>query len=134
TRSYQWELILKKQDQMLSLLAMSISLVAKTHVDGMLDELLRDKHSDHLSRLRKGDTAAFEELFASACPKFVLPVNPPLDSTANLHLEPLKFQQASFLKEVRQQARIPNIRSYLKLYSSIDTAKLASFLSVSVED
>merc|ERR1711991_605627 len=29
------------------------------------------------------------------------------------------------------QARIPNIRSYLKLYSSIDTEKLANFLKVS---
>ena len=133
TRSNQWELIVKKQDQMLSLLAMSLSLTARSPMDGILEEL-REKHSDHLNRLRKGDSNAYEELFASSCPKFVSCVLPAIEGTTNTHLEAAKFQQNLFLKEVRQQARIPNIRSYLKLYSSIDTTKLASFLNISVPE
>jgi translation initiation factor 3 subunit L len=135
-RSFQWEQISKKQDQMLALLAMCTCMTSPRHLDGLLEDLLRDKHSDHLARLRKGDAAAFEELFSQACPKFVSASSPPLNEAGanNLHLEPLRYQQSVFLAEVRQQAKIPVIRSYLKLYSSIDTHKLASFLQVDVSE
>ncbi len=135
-RSVQWEQTAKKQDQMLALLAVCTCMSSPRHLDGLLEDLLREKHSDHLARLRTGDAAAFEELFSQACPKFVTASPPPLsDSSAvNAHLEPLRYQQSVFLAEVRQQAKIPVIRSYLKLYSSIDTHKLASFLQVDVSE
>ena len=52
----------------------------------------------------KGQAAAFEELFVSACPKFLSPHLPSLSEVgSNVHLEPLRFQQSIFLSEVRQQ-------------------------------
>ena len=43
----------QKQDQMLALLALSWCMSASRPLDGLVDELLRSKHSDHLARLRK---------------------------------------------------------------------------------
>ena len=40
------------------------------------------------------------------------------------------MQHRFFLNEVRQHADLPAIRSYLKLYSSVDVAKLADFCQV----
>jgi hypothetical protein len=45
--------ISQKQDQMLALLALSWCLSASRPLDGLVDELLRSKHADHLTRLRK---------------------------------------------------------------------------------
>lgn len=96
------------------------------------------------------DITAFEEVFAYACPKFIIPSPPvPLeDSTANFNQEALRLQQKLFLvssislpfnwcyvfyllssqNEVKQQTLVTTIRSYLKLYSTISTAKLSNFL------
>lgn len=131
----QFELISKKQDQMISLLAISICMApsASKYVEvGVVEEILREKHPEYMVRLRRGE--AYEELFAQACPKFVSASNPPLESTTNAHLEALRYQQSLFLAEVKQQSRIPLLRSYLKLYSSIGMEKLASFLQCSEDD
>lgn len=89
----------------ISLLAIAICMspAASRYLDvGVLDEILREKHADYLVRLRRGDsTAAYEELFSQACPKFVSAANPSLETNNNVHLEPLRFQQSLFLVEVK---------------------------------
>lgn len=53
---------------------------------GVLDDTvagaLREKYSEKMSRMGRGDPASFDELFSYACPKFVTPHAPSADSGA----------------------------------------------------
>jgi translation initiation factor 3 subunit L len=59
----------------------------------------------------------FEELFLYSCPKFI---SPTLDST-----DPTRVQLRIFLAEIKTQLIVPTLRSYLKLYTTLDVEKLA---------
>ena len=80
TRSYQYEHILKKNEQMYALLAVAASLSPQP-LDENLITTLRDKYGDRMSRMQSNnvDMSAYEELFAFACPKFISPAPPPYD-------------------------------------------------------
>ncbi|KXS17778.1 eukaryotic translation initiation factor 3 subunit 6 interacting protein-like protein [Gonapodya prolifera JEL478] len=130
TKSYQFEVISKKSDQMLALLAMCVAL-CPTRIDENVHASMREKHSDHISRMQyKGEDGllVFEELFNFACPKFISPVPPNYEVVLNVQNEPTNHQRKIFLAEVRSQMMVPTIRSYLKLYTSLEVSKLATFL------
>ncbi|KAI9007769.1 RNA polymerase I-associated factor PAF67-domain-containing protein [Hyaloraphidium curvatum] len=131
TRSYQFEVINKKSDQMYALLAMCVAL-CPTKLDESIQSTLRDKHSDHLAKMQRssGDESiqTFEELFMYACPKFISPVPPNYEVSVNVQQEPARHQLKMFLQEVRSQMFVPTIRSYLKLYTTLDVNKLSEFL------
>lgn len=100
----------------------------------------------------------YEELFTFACPKFVSPVGLDYDALIqerlsqdsadeedmaghddankpmNAHKDAHHMQRRVFIADVRQQILMPTIRSYLKLYSVLPVAKLASFLEMPQED
>lgn len=83
---------------------------------------------------------AFEELFLYACPKFIS-ANPPPYEDPELRaayieeppVEPAQRHLGLFLSEVRAQAPVPTLRSFLKLYTSLDAKKLANFLDADEE-
>ncbi|RKP26165.1 RNA polymerase I-associated factor PAF67-domain-containing protein [Syncephalis pseudoplumigaleata] len=77
TRSYQYDQINKKTEQLYALLAICISL-CPTRLDDTVHNTLRDKQGDHLNRMQKGDSVmeSFQELFLYACPKFISPIPP----------------------------------------------------------
>jgi len=130
TRSYQYEQILKKNEQMYALLAVAASLAPQQALDENLVSTLRDKYGDRMARMQAHavDMGAYEELFAFACPKFISPAPPPYDAlpaTYN-HQEAYRLQLRLFLAEVEAQKRLPTIRSYLKLYTTIGIPKLAA--------
>jgi hypothetical protein len=84
---------------------------------------------------------AFEELFTYACPKFITANPPPYDDPDALaaHVEDSPQEPAArhlglFLSDVRARGAVPTMRSFLKLYTSLDAAKLASFLDADEED
>ena len=84
---------------------------------------------------------AFEELFLYACPKFISANPPPYDDQEQLatyaedpQTEPAQRHLALFLADVRAQAAVPTLRSFLKLYTSLDAAKLAGFLDADEEE
>lgn len=114
---------------MYALLAMCVAL-CPTKLDESIQASLRDKHAEHLAKMQRGDESAatFEELFMYACPKFISPVPPNYEKPVNTQHEPAKHQLRMFLQEVRSQMFVPTIRSYLKLYTTLDVAKLAEFL------
>jgi len=132
TRSYQYEQILKKNEQMYALLAIAVSLSPQQQTDDNLLSTLRDKFSDRLSRMQSNtvDVSAYEELFAFSCPKFVSPSPPDYDDLpANYNpQEAYRLQLKLFLREVEQQKMLPTIRSFLKLYTTIGLGKLAALL------
>lgn len=93
--------------------------------------------------VREEGLPAFEELFLYACPKFIS-ANPPPYHDASLlstylatpspSLEPAQHHLSLFLSDVRGQLAVPTLRSFLKLYTSLDAKKLAGFLDKDEED
>jgi len=130
TRSYQYEQILKKNEQMYALLAIAMSVCPQRLEDNIHSEL-RLKYGDKLNRLQRGDETCFKELFCLACPKFIS-ASPFDENATSTNYSPVSnetlHQLSFFLNEVRQQMIIPTVRSYLKLYMTIKIEKLAQFL------
>ncbi|KAH9007551.1 RNA polymerase I-associated factor PAF67-domain-containing protein [Lactarius pseudohatsudake] len=84
---------------------------------------------------------AFEELFLYACPKFISANPPPYGDPEQLALyteeppsEPVQHHLALFVANMRAQAAAPTLRSFLKLYTSLDAAKPAIFLDADEEE
>eukprot|EP01098_Paradermamoeba_levis_P011213 TRINITY_DN478_c0_g1_i2.p1 TRINITY_DN478_c0_g1~~TRINITY_DN478_c0_g1_i2.p1 ORF type:complete len:575 (-),score=214.50 TRINITY_DN478_c0_g1_i2:61-1737(-) len=139
-RSCQWEQIYKKNEYLFALLAIAVSLCPQ-RIDENIHSLLREKYSEKMAKFQRGfdkeeAQLAFEELFSYACPKFINPAPPNYDdlSPVGYQQEALKLQMKVFLNEVSQQAMLPTIRSYLKLYTTIGTQKLADFLEMEEND
>ncbi|XP_033117662.1 eukaryotic translation initiation factor 3 subunit L-like [Anneissia japonica] len=132
--SYQTDFIKKMNEQMYTLLAICLTL-HPMRIDESIHTQMRDKVGDRLGRMQKGDIMAFQECFVFAAPRFLSPVPPNYDlPQANYHKEPSMLQTKVFLEEVRQQLLIPEIRSFLKLYTTMPIPKLAAFLNLSEEE
>lgn len=129
TRSYQYEQINKRSDQMMALLALCLALRPQ-HVDESVFALLREKAGDRLTRMRQGEVHAFEDLFNYASPKFICPAPPDYDVIADTNMDAPRLQTRLFMEEVKQQLLLPEIRSYLKLYTTIEIEKLATLMDV----
>ncbi|ORY47734.1 hypothetical protein BCR33DRAFT_714808 [Rhizoclosmatium globosum] len=130
SRSYQYEVIQKKGEQMYALLTICLALCPQ-RIDENVHSLLREKYGDQLNKMQKEYVAAFpfspESLIISNSspfrPKFISPTASPSDTPTTAHSQQLR----TFLTEVRQHHHISTIRSYLKLYTSLPLSKLASF-------
>lgn len=129
TRSYQYEQINKRNDQMMALLALCLALRPQ-QVDESMIALVREKAGDRLARLRQGEPQAFEDLFSYASPKFICPAPPKYDTVADTNMDAPKLQTSLFMAEVKSQLLLPEIRSYLKLYTTIEIGKLAKLMDV----
>lgn len=88
-----------------------------------------------------GALAAYSELFLFACPKFITANAPPYNDTealaiytADVQEEPAARHLSLFLDDIRARAEVPTLRSYLKLYTSLDASKLAGFLERDEEE
>lgn len=128
----QFEQIMKKNEQMYALLAVCLTLCPQGKlVDENVNNQLREKNGDKMIRMQRGDESVYDELFSYACPKFISPSPPDYDEPReNYNQEAYRLQLKLFLSEVRQQQLLANIRSFLKLYSTISIAKLASFMEL----
>jgi translation initiation factor 3 subunit L len=85
--------------------------------------------------------AAYKELFLFACPKFITANPPPFHDHDALNAfmneppeEPAARHLDLFLSGVRVRAEVPTLRSYLKLYTSLDASKLSGFLERDEEE
>merc|ERR1711959_862289 len=126
--SYQFAVMVKKQDSMYSLLLICLALSPQP-VDEMIQRTIQDKHSERQMRLQRdlaearGTYEAFEELFTFNCPKFVSAAPPDYEKFGGGqdydYAEAHKRQTTLFLQEVRQQQALPTIGSYMKLYTAI---------------
>lgn len=151
TRPYSLDLLLKKQEQMYALCAMSVILGGNGSSNGgmspqcaarLLEEgvvgQLREKHGDDMSRMAQGVVSAFDEAFSFACPKFVTPGGPPSGTesltgdAANYNEEAYRKELKKFIAEVSSREKLPSLRSLLKLYTNISVPKLADLMEISV--
>ncbi|OZJ05635.1 hypothetical protein BZG36_01528 [Bifiguratus adelaidae] len=135
TRSYQYDQIAKKADQMYALLAICIAL-CPTRLDENIHTLLREKYGEQLARIQKGTPeshSTFEDLFLYACPKFISANGPNYDDSVQ-PIEPQHHHATIFLNDVKQTTHVPTLRSFLKLYTSMGVDKLAAFLDMQPEE
>jgi len=135
TRPYQYEQLNKRSEQMYKLIAICISLCPQRSVEDSIMQYIQDKYSDQLSRLSKGEESMYEEFFGFAGPKAVYPGIPNYQDLNSREIGQTVSQQwNTFLADIRQQQKLPLIRSYLKLYTTLSTGKLASFAENMPED
>jgi translation initiation factor 3 subunit L len=130
----QYDSIAKKSDQMYALVAICVAL-HPTRLDDTIHTAVREKYGDQLARMQRGGPEAlpvFEELFRAACPRFISPTPPDFDN-AQLNVDPVEHHLAIFMKEVKNNMHASTVRSYLKLYTTMDITKLAGFLEVDAE-
>lgn len=128
TRSYQYDQILKKNEQMYALLAISLSL-CPFRIDENVHTTVREKYTDKMVRMQRCDESCFEELFTYASPKFVNTGHGDDASHSQSH-EAHRQQLKMFLNEVSEQKLLGSIRSYLKLYTTISISKLALYMEM----
>ncbi|KZF22726.1 putative eukaryotic translation initiation factor 3 subunit 6-interacting protein [Xylona heveae TC161] len=133
-KNAQYDSISKKNDQMYALIAICVAL-QPTRLDDTIHSALREKYGEQFLRMQRGGPEAlpiFEELFRSACPKFISPVPPDFDNP-ELNVDPIDHHCAIFMDEVKANIWSPTVKSYLKLYTTMDLNKLAGFLEVEPE-
>mmetsp|Transcript_127837 Transcript_127837/g.368114 ORF Transcript_127837/g.368114 Transcript_127837/m.368114 type:complete len:529 (+) Transcript_127837:89-1675(+) len=131
--SYQYDAMVKKQDQMYALMLIALALSPR-QIDESLEKTIRDKHGEKQARLQRGEDLCFEELFSYACPKFVAAAPPDYDNIEGFNAnEAHQRQLRLFLTEMRQQQFLPRIGAYMKLYTAIKTTKLAQLCDMDTD-
>ncbi|MCJ1339152.1 hypothetical protein MMC09_004441 [Bachmanniomyces sp. S44760] len=133
-KNAQYDSITKKNDQMYALIAICVAF-NPTKLDDTIHTALREKYGDQLTKLQRGGPESlplFEELFRSACPKFISPTPPDFDNP-EINVDPVEHHLSIFMDEVKNNMFSPTVKSYLKLYTTMDLKKLAGFLEVEPE-
>ncbi|KAF2724864.1 eukaryotic translation initiation factor 3 [Polychaeton citri CBS 116435] len=133
-KNQQYDSITKKNDQMYALVAICVAF-HPTRLDDTIHTSLREKYGEQLTRMQRGGPEAlpiFEELFRAACPKFIAPTPPDFDNPS-VNIDPIEHHLSIFMEEVKNNIFSPTVRSYLKLYTTMDLTKLAGFLEVDPE-
>ncbi|THG92906.1 hypothetical protein EW026_g8167 [Hermanssonia centrifuga] len=142
TRSYQYDQINKTADRMYALFAVCNAL-SPSRVDDNISNTMKEKYGEQFTKMSRGEEGipAFEELFLYACPKFISANPPPYEDAELLQahieespVEPAQRHLSLFLSDVRAQAPVPTLRSFLKLYTSLDAKKLSNFLDADEEE
>ncbi|KAL0481970.1 translation initiation factor 3 subunit L [Acrasis kona] len=128
-KSYQYDNMIRLSEQCYALLAIALTLYPQ-RVDPNVRNTLREMYGEKMRRMQRsllsnnGTNDAFaiiEELLRFACPKFI---SPHLPSNGDF----VKLQIKTFVHEAKQQKHCANMKSYLKLYSTISLDKLADQL------
>ncbi|CAG9864304.1 unnamed protein product [Phyllotreta striolata] len=130
SKTYQHDQINKQTDQMYHLLAICLVLHPQC-IDESIQQTLREKsYHEKMYKMQYGDLQEFESSFTYACPKFLSPYPPPIDSLpGDYSKDAIQHQTQVFMEEVAQQKMLPTIRSYLKLYTTLPLSKLATFMA-----
>jgi translation initiation factor 3 subunit L len=134
-KNAQYDSITKKNDQMYALIAICVAF-HPTRLDDTIHTALREKYGDQLLKLQRGGPESlpiFEELFRAACPKFISPVPPNFDEP-EANIDPIEHHLAVFMDEVKTNMFNPTVKSYLRLYTTMDLTKLSGFLDVQPEE
>jgi len=134
TRSLLSDMITKQNEQILYLLAIALNFYPM-RIDDSINSHLKEKYAEKLIKLQRGDRDELTSMFHYACPKFLSPVPPNFEGVTDQYLmEPYNQQLKVFMDEVQQQLLISDIRSFLKLYTTLPIAKLASFINKTPEE
>ncbi|PWW75466.1 hypothetical protein C7212DRAFT_197643 [Tuber magnatum] len=133
-KNAQFDSVTKKNDQMYALIAICVAL-CPTRLDDTIHASLREKYGEQFTKMQRGGPDAlqiYEQLFVSACPKFISPILPDFDKPEN-NIDPSQHHLQIFMADVRNSMLAPTLKSYLKLYTTMDLKKLAAFIEVDPE-
>lgn len=133
-KNAQYDSITKKNDQMYALIALCVAF-HPTRLDDTIHTALREKYGEQFNRLQRGGPDSlplFEELFRSACPKFISPTPPDFDNP-EVNIDPVDHHLRIFMEEVKNNMMSPTVKSYIKLYTTMDLKKLAGFLETDAD-
>ncbi|CUS10883.1 unnamed protein product [Tuber aestivum] len=133
-KNAQFDSITKKNDQMYALIAICVAL-CPTRLDDTIHASLREKYGEQFTKMQRGGPDAlqiYEQLFMSACPKFISPIPPDFDKPES-NIDPSQHHLQIFMADVRNSMLAPTLKSYLKLYTTMDLNKLAAFIEVDPE-
>jgi len=134
-KNAQYDNITKKTDQMYALVAICVAF-HPTRLDDTIHSALREKYGEDLNRMQRGGAESlhfFENLFKTSCPKFISPT-PPDWENPGINVDPVEHHLAIFMAEVKNNMWSPTVKSYLKLYTTMDMNKLAGFLDVQPDE
>lgn len=127
----------KRSEQMQMLLAICLSLCRQKVTDETVASNLQEFLGDSMTKMQAGNESTFQELLAKALPKFIHPAPPPYDQieknpSAVYHhnSQAIQLQLNTFLSDIKQQLFNTRIRSYLRIYSSVEISKLAHFVEM----
>jgi len=142
----------KSVDRMLALVAMAHSLAPYTKLDDWVKQGISDKYAEQSNKMYRGASSSsitgtqevldvYEDLYTRSCPKFISPAPPLLTLPENGEapvqpnvIDPTKHQANLFLSDVKTLLAVPDMKSFLKLYTSLGTEKLAQLLNRDEED
>uniref|UniRef100_A0A158R4Y8 Eukaryotic translation initiation factor 3 subunit L n=1 Tax=Syphacia muris TaxID=451379 RepID=A0A158R4Y8_9BILA len=125
-KSFQYDVIGKTNEQLYHLLAICLTLQPQ-RIDDSIQSQLLEKNGDRMNRMSNGDIDEFRLAFQQGCPKFLSPTTVVYEGL-NQAKEPLIRQCNAFLEGIESQIMLPILRGYLKLYTTLPTKKLASFM------
>jgi len=115
----------KLYDRMVTLLAILTHICPSAGlVEDPILRVIRDNHGSDLTKIDVGEKG-FDDLFMFACPKFISPFSKD---------DAYKLQIRQFKKEMKSQQASRKLRSYMKLYASLEASKLAAFNDLSEDD
>ena len=135
---------------MLALIAMSHSLSGSSaKLEESIKQGIQDKYAEASHRINRSSATneqevidTYEDLFMRACPKFVTPLAPALpnideDETSDsvpTPADPTRHQWLLFKADVKSLLGVADIRSFLKLFTTLSTEKMASLLGKTEEE
>jgi hypothetical protein len=141
-RGSQFDQINKTADRMYALLAICQAL-CPTKVDEGIATAMKDKFGEQYGKMARGgeeSVPAFQELFLHGAPRFISPNPPPYEAESDDVLaqftalpDSSAHQLSIFLAAVEPQLSTSTLRSFLRLYTTLGTDKLAKFLDVEEE-
>jgi translation initiation factor 3 subunit L len=122
----------RMMEKALALLAILIVLTPYYRVEDQVRAAVDAKFSDKMRRLSAGDAAVTNELFESACPKFICPIIP--DHTVPRATNDVYDKQVrSFVEKVMEDVPFLKVRNFLSMYKSIEITKLVEFTGITEE-
>jgi translation initiation factor 3 subunit L len=120
----------RRMDKMFHLLALCVVL-SGTKPEETVDKQLRERLGDKIAKMTDKSVDVYLEMFQYSCPKFINPCAM-MCSTASEDMG--RRQAALFRRLVESQLVLPELRSFLNLYTSVSTAKLAQAMDMSESD
>uniref|UniRef100_A0A1I7T865 Eukaryotic translation initiation factor 3 subunit L n=1 Tax=Caenorhabditis tropicalis TaxID=1561998 RepID=A0A1I7T865_9PELO len=130
-KNFQYDVIGKTWDQLFHLLAICVALQPQ-RIDESISSQLYERCGERIMHMMNGNIEEFRNAFSLGCPKFLSPTTVVYEGL-NQAKEPLLRQIQSFLEGIESQIALPILRGYLKLYTTLPTKKLASFMDIDDE-
>lgn len=125
----QYDAVTKRSEQMYALLALLVGL-CPTRLDDVLFTEMKTRFSDQMAAIYRGGEnglKTIEELFVFGAPKFMLPLLPNFDVPA-VNVDAVFLHLLVFMVPVRNAMYNNTLKTYLRLYLSLELTKLLAFL------